>query len=406
MLTRLRHDFADTPNQFWLMFFGMMLAQTGTTMIWPFLLIYASEKLSLPLVAVASLMAINAGTGLVSSILAGPIIDRLGRKGMMILGLTGAGLGYLFLSRAETYTVFAIVLGGMGLFSPLYSVGTDAMLADLFSMEKRAEAYALIRMARNVGVAAGPILGGFVLAHSYSLGMYGAAGGLLFYALILLIFAKETLPQQDVANEDLSLRSQLRGYWEALNDKPFMGLVSAFTFVQVVAVLVWVMLSVYMKTNFGIREQQYGWIPTTNALMVVFFQVMITRSTKKYPPLQVMSWGAIFYVLAPLIISLSSNFWGFWLGMVVLTLGELVVVPRTSAYAANLAPIDKRGRYMSLYGLTWNVAAAIAPIVGGFLSDKIGPRAPWVGGVLIGVLTVFAFRLLNARHAGADFTIS
>jgi len=406
MLTRLRRDFADTPRQFWLMFFGMILAQTGTTMIWPFLMIYASEKLDLPLVAVASLMAINAGTGLVSSILAGPIIDRLGRKGVMILGLGGAGLGYLFLSRADTYLLFALALGGMGVFSPLYSVGTDAMLADLFPMEKRAEAYALIRMARNIGVATGPILGGFVLAHSYNLGMYGAAGGLLFYGLMLLIFAKETLPHQNRVEEDTSLRSQLRGYWAALQDKPFMGLIGAFTLVQMTAVLVWVMLSVYVKTNYGISERLYGWLPTTNALMVVLFQVIITRSTKKYPPTQVMSWGAFFYILAPLIIAVSTQFWGFWLGMVVLTLGELVVVPRTSAYAANLAPVDKRGRYMSLYGLTWNIAAGIAPVVGGLLSDQVGPRAPWMGGVLIGILTVIAFRWLNQHHPGDEITIS
>jgi len=63
MLTRLRRDYADTPGQFWLMFFGMILATTGTTMIWPFLMIYASDTLSLPLATVASLMTINAATG-------------------------------------------------------------------------------------------------------------------------------------------------------------------------------------------------------------------------------------------------------------------------------------------------------------------------------------------------------
>lgn len=92
--------------------------------------------------------------------------------------------------------------------------------------------------------------------------------------------------------------------------------------------------------------------------------------------------------------------------MVVLTLGELIVVPRTSAYAANLAPVDKRGRYMSLYGLTWNVAAGIAPVVGGFLSDQVSPRAPWIGGVAIGFLTVLAFRALKQRHSGEEIIIS
>ena len=100
------------------------------------------------------------------------------------------------------------------------------------------------------------------------------------------------------------------------------------------------------------------------------------------------------------------NYGGFWLGMVTMTVGELVVVPRASAYAANLAPVDKRGRYMSLYGLTWNVAAGISPVMGGLISDQLGPRAPWLGGALIGVLAVLAFRRLNQRQPGDEVVIS
>ena len=405
MLTRLRRDYADTPGQFWLMFFGMILATTGTTMIWPFLMIYASDTLSLPLATVASLMTINAATGLVSSILAGPVIDRLGRKGAMVAGLLGNGLCYFLLSQATSYAGFAVILGGSGVFSPLYNVGTDAMLADLFPMEKRADAFALIRMARNIGVAAGPAIGGFVLSRSYSFGMYGAAGGMSIYGLLLLFFARETLPKQ-AKMEKTTLRRQLTGYWAALQDRPFMGLVGAFTLVQMTAAMIWVLLSVYLKNNFGISEQLYGWLPTTNALMVVFFQVLITRRTKKFSAVRVMSWGAFFYIFSPLLIAFSSGFWGFWLAMVIMTVGELIVVPSASAYAANLAPVDMRGRYMSLYGLTWNVAAGISPVLGGFLSDQVGPQVPWLGGALIGVLAVIAFWRLNQRHDADEVRIS
>jgi MFS family permease len=98
-------------------------------------------------------------------------------------------------------------------------------------------------------------------------------------------------------------------------------------------------------------------------------------------------------------IALSGAFLGFWLAMVILTLGELIVVPLSSAYAANLAPIDKRGRYMSLYGLTWNVASGISPVVGGFFSDAISPQAPWWAGVVLGMGAVIAFWWMNHRQS-------
>jgi MFS family permease len=384
------------PRQFWLMFAGMILSTLGTTMIWPFLMIYASETLGMPLGAIASLMTVNAAAGLLSSIVAGPVVDRLGRKGVMVVGLIGNGLCYFLLSTAQSYGAFALILGGSGIFSPLYRVGTDAMLADLFPQEKRADAFALIRMARKEGVATGPAIGGFVLAQSYDLGLYGAAAGLVLYGLMLLLFAKDTLPAEARGGR-ATLRSQLEGYWYALRDKPFMGLVGAFTLVQMTASLIWVLLSVYVKTGFGISEQRYGWLATTNALMVVFLQVWVTRRTQQKPALHVMRWGAVFYIFAPLLIAFSTGYWGFWLAMVVLTLGELMVVPTASALAANLAPMDKRGRYMSLYGLTWNLASGVSPLVGGLLSDALGPRAPWFGGVVTGMLAVAAFWWLKAR---------
>ena len=378
------------------MFVGLILSTLGTTMIWPFLMIYASETLGLPLAAIASLMTVNATAGLISSIVAGPIIDRLGRKGVMVVGLIGNGLCYFLLSMAHSYGAFALILGASGAFSPLYRVGTDAMLADLFTVEQRADAFALLRMARNIGVATGPAIGGFVLAQSYTIGLYGAAAGLGIYGLMLLAFARETIPAE-VAGQASTLRDQLAGYWQALRDRPFIGLVGAFTLVQMTTSLIWVLLSVYVKTEFGISEQRYGWLATTNALMVVFLQVWITRRTQRNSPLKVMRWGAVFYIAAPLLIAFSSGYWGFWLAMVVMTLGELIVVPTASARAANLAPVDKRGRYMSLYGLTWNLASGVSPVIGGLLSDTLGPQAPWFGGAVTGLLAVLAFWWLQAR---------
>ncbi len=396
MLKRLPQEMQNTPGQFWLMFAGMVLSTLGATMIWPFLMIYASETLSLPLVTVASLMSISAATGLVSSILAGPVVDRLGRKWVMVVGLIGNGLCYFLLSRADTYAGFALILGISGVFSPLYRVGSDAMLADLFSEGQRADAFALIRMARNIGVATGPAIGGFVLTVSYDFGLYGAAAGLIAYGLMLVFFARETLPPESAA-EASSLKLQLRGYWHALRNGDFMRLVGAFTLIQMTAALIWVLLSVYVKTHYGISERLYGWLPTTNALMVVFLQVLVTRATRRFPAGVVMRWGAVFYIFAPLMIAIADGFWGFWAAMVVLTLGELIVVPRASAAAANLAPVDKRGRYMSLYGLTWNAASGISPVLGGYLSDSLGPKAPWLGGVVSGALAVAAFWRLKRR---------
>ena len=107
--------------------------------------------------------------------------------------------------------------------------------------------------------------------------------------------------------------------------------------------------------------------------------------------------GACFYAAASIVIGVGNNFWMFWLAMVVMTVGELVMVPTATTFVANLAPADKRGRYMSIHGMTGGLANGIGPLVGGFLSDTISPHSPWFAGGLIGFISVIFYLILARR---------
>ena len=374
--------------QFWLMFVGLVISSTGTTMIWPFLTIYASSKLSMPMAAIMGLMSFNSIAALVSSILAGALVDRFGRKVIMAVGLIGAALVYAGYNFATSYWHFVVLLIFAGLFSPLYRVGTDVTVADMVAPEHRKDAYGIVRMGRNIGVALGPLLGGFVLAKSYSIGFIGAALALLVYGIIVIVFLKETLQKSQTHD---TLKQQLVIYKEALQNRRFSWMIISFTIMEICATMIWVVLAVHMKTNYGFSEDVYRYIPTTNALMVIFLQVAITRFSQRWRDTQVMPWGAAFYPISMLIIAFSRGFWGFWLGMVVLTIGELIVSPTASAYVANLAPIEKRGRYLGMFALTWPLAMSVGPLVGGYLSDTISIEAPWFFASAVGVLAVLSF---------------
>jgi MFS family permease len=137
------------PSQFWLMLIGVLISSAGSSMIWPFLMIYVSGKLSLSLSTVATLITINATTSLVSSLFAGTIADHRGRKIVMVISLVTNGLIYLFMSQANSYLTFAILMFLTGASNPLYQVGADAMLADLIPNKDRPQAYAIQRTFNN-----------------------------------------------------------------------------------------------------------------------------------------------------------------------------------------------------------------------------------------------------------------
>lgn len=375
-------------------------------MIWPFLMIYASSKLDLPLTTIASLLTIQATASLIATSLAGPVIDRLGRKWMMVFSLAANGAVYLFLSQANNYTTFAFLMACSGAVNPIYRVGSDAMMADLIPEEKRIDGYSILRLSNNLGIALGPALGGWLASSSYDLAFLGATIGMSTYSFLLAVFARETLPKKMRSLEIEQKKEPLGGYPEILRDKPFMNFIGAFILVSMCATLIWTLLGVYAKTNFQLSERQYGFLPTTNAFMVVTLQLWITSHTKRYPILPVLAGGAALYAIATGSIALMTGFWGFWLSMVMMTLGELVLVPTASTFVANQAPVDKRGRYMGIFGLTWSIAAGIAPIMGGLLNDNLGPRYIWVGGMLVGLLSVAAFFHLHRSTSITKIPVS
>ena len=396
MYIRLRNTIAEYPSQFWLMGIGLFISSAGASMIWPFLMIYVSEELSLSLSTVSTLITINAIMGLFASFIAGAVSDKLGRKLVMVISLTVNGFGYLFMSQAHSYLGFAFVMVLMGASNPLYQVGSDAMLADMIVPEKRTNAYAIIRMINNAGIAVGPVVGGFVAARSYTFAFLGAAIGMLTYSLLLFFRARETLNNAYQSKSEPRLES-LGGYGQVFSDHPYV-VFSLLVGVGLIAPsMLWSLLAVYTKQNFGLPENLFGWLPTTNALMCVFIQFPLTQVSRRFRPLPVIGVGMLIYALGVGSVALMNSFWGFWTSMVLMTYGELTLVPTASKYIADLAPADMRGRYMSFYWFAWGIARGAAPLIGGMLNDNVSPRSIWIGGLTIGLASAFGLFIFSAR---------
>ena len=408
-MTTLTHYFEGWrgyPRQFWLIMAGLLMSSIGMSMVWPFLTIYVSEQLNISLTEVAALISLNGAVSLAASFVAGPAADRLGRKRMMVISLAGNGLTYFAFGMASSYGSFALLMGLRGLFPAFFKVATNAMISDLVEPDRRPEAYAQMRMWQNLGIAIGPAIGGFIVVSSYHTGFTLAAAGLLFYSLLIALFAYETLPENPPQNiVPGATRIPLGGYGQLLRDRPFVTFLFFFTIFQMCSVMLWVLLGVYAKQNFYLPENQYGLIQATNAIMVVLFQVSVTSVTKRFMPLPVMAVGALVYGLGVGSVALGSGFWSFWLSYVVVTIGELIIAPTAVSYVAASAPADQRGRYMGAFALAQGTASSMSPLLGGQLNDRIGPKAIWIGGGVLGLIGAGGFWVMD-RVGKKQYSVS
>ena len=382
------------PSQFWLLFWGQFISATGEALIWPFLTIYSREHFGVSLTTIAGILAVRTCLTLISSFATGYISDHYGRKWLLVSGLVLTAVDYFWMSRVDDVVHFAMLLMAMGIFFPFFKVGSDSMVADLIPDTQRTDAYALMRMANNAGVAIGPIIGGFLAIISYDYVFILGSVAMLFYGLMIAFFTQESLPTQSNANHKVN---PISGYKPVFLDRLFLSTIGAFTLSSIAAVTVFTILPVYVKENFGIAENGYGMILACNAIMIVLFQFSVTRITQRYSPLFMLAIGTVFWAIGLGAVAISKSFWFFVISMIIVTMGELIASPTATALAAHLAPEALRGRYMSLYSLTITLSSGLGPVFGGLLNDLISPSAVWYGGAMVSILCVIWFLLLYSR---------
>jgi len=143
---------------------------------------------------------------------------------------------------------------------------------------------------------------------------------MITYSLLLVLRAHETLNKaySYKVNKDKEI---LGGYDLAFHDRPYMIFAILVALGLIAPSMLWTLLSVYTKQNFGLPESLFGWLPTTNALMCVFVQYFVTQISRRFPPLPVAAIGMIIYALGVGSVALMGNFLGFWISMVVMTFG-------------------------------------------------------------------------------------
>jgi MFS family permease len=395
MLNRFRLS-TRYPSQIWLLFWGSLTGSVGMSLIWPYLTITIRERTDIPLTQITLLFVLQSAAAFLATTLLGPIMDRFGRKRPMLIGLLTNGLVLAAMSQAVTLAHWAVLLALFGMVSMMFRVGSYSMVADLIESDQRANVYALLRMGDNLGIVIGPTMGGILASVSYTLSYLIAASTQFVLLFLVSTMIQETLT--DRQSESPTAQSS-GGYGTLLHDRAFLSMWGLYVLVQVANAMVFMLLALYVKENFQITEARFGLIVGVNAVMVVAFQYGVTRYANRFAALRVMTSGALFYAGGLGIYALSHGFGGFLIGMIVMTCGELMLVPTATAYSANIAPPHMRARYMGAFSLSFRIGAGIGPVVGGLLNDRIAPVATWYGGMISCLIAAAGYAILARRRA-------
>ena len=402
-IEKAKNVYAEYPRAFWTLVTITFIDRVGGAMIFPFFALYLTRKFSVGMTEVGVLFAVFSLSGFISSTIGGALTDRLGRKGIVIFSLIASSVSAVAMGLVTSFEAFFVLAMTVGILSDVAGPAHNAMVADILPEEKRAQGYGIIRVAFNLSVTIGPVIGGLLATRSYLALFIADAVISLITAALVWRFMPETKPAPKAGAVQESMAGTFGGYFRVLRDLPFLMFMGTCILMTLVYLNMNTTLGVYLRDAHGIPESGYGYILSLNAAMVVLFQFGITRRIEKRPPMLMMALGAALYAIGFAMYGFVSTYILFLLAMVIITVGEMIVAPVGQALVAKFAPEEMRGRYMAVFGYSWGISFMIGPYLAGIVLDNFDPRFLWYAAGIIGTLSVMGFLGLHRRvETGED----
>lgn len=365
-----RQAYSGLPRAVWLLA-GVIFVNRAGTMVLPFLALYLKSEQGFTAAGAGRMLAVY-GLGAIAGAQLGGWLTQ--RWGGVAVAFTGMGLS------VPGFWVIPSVGSGAGLVAALLylSVVFEAMrpaiataTTDFCPPERHAKAFALNRLAMNLGMSVGPVVGGVLATWDYDLLFYvnGAFAGLAAIVTAVSFGLHQRKPRLGSPAPPLRRRSP----WADSTYLAYLGLqlASSIVFFQLIGAM-----PLFWSEQWGLSEADIGLLFVINTLLIVAVEMVLTDKLRAADPLKMVALGT-----GLICAGFGASVFGYGFAyacalVLVWTAGEMLAAPFTLSFVAQRSAGGARGAYMGLFSTTMAAAFVIGPLVGTALYE-IDPQLPW-----------------------------
>jgi MFS family permease len=358
----------ELPRPVWILQSGGLVNAVGNGIVMPFLFIYLHNVRGFSLGFSGLVLAYLGIAGLVAGPAAGAAVDRLGGRRALTASLVilSAGYGGMALIREPWHAFVIATLAGVG--NAGFWPAQGALLAGLTEGPKRHAAYAMQRVAMNLGIGIGALIGGLIATTSNpdSFTVLFVLDGVTFlgFAAVLQLVPDPELPPHE---------GRPGTYRDVFRDRAFLGFVGLnVVFVTAGIAQLMVGLPVFAKNVAGVDEDAIGLIFLANTVFIVLTQLPVAKLIEGHRRMQMLTLMCVVWAAAWLLVGLggarleaTAAAIVFGVAVVVFAVGETLHGPTWGPLVADLAPPRLRGRYMALSTASWGIGLVIGPAAAG-----------------------------------------
>ncbi|MFJ7326243.1 MDR family MFS transporter [Streptomyces cyaneofuscatus] len=400
--TAARETVSGLPREFWWLWLSTLVNRLGG-FVATFMALYLTLDRGYSASYAGLVAALHGLGGVISSLGAGVMTDRLGRRPTMLIAQLSMAVSVAVLGFMEHPVAIAAVAFFVGMASSASRPAVQAMMADIVPPKDRVRAFSLNYWAINLGFAVSSAGAGFIAEYSYLAGFLGEALMVLACAVVVFLKVPESRPPQAApvktaggkrAKDEVRITTVLR-------DGRFMGVVGLSFLVSLIFQQGYVGLPVAMGAD-GLSSSDFGTAIAVNGVLIVALQIPVTRFIQHRDPRRLLIISSLLAGYGFGLTAFAGSVAVYALTVCVWTLAEIVNAPTQTGLVVQLSPAQGRGRYQGMYTMSWSVAALVAPLMSGFVIDHYGAAWLWGACAVIGTVAGLGYWLLMRNLPRAE----
>jgi MFS family permease len=386
-------EFLDVLNPYSRkMILGVMLSAIGTGMTLSLLLVYLHDMRGFTNTFGGFLLSYGAAVSLLIGGPVGTLIDHIGPKKVIIVGLIAEAIGTGGWALVQNHRDAIIVMTIQSIGAAFIWPPMNVMLTRLSKEKDRQKIFGLNFMVLNLGIGLGGVFASLVITEgslrSFQI-MYilDSFTFLLFLAVVLLIRTPKVGKYIPEAHEPKG--GSYKDVWA--NKRIVLLSVSGLVLLIFGYASLQAGLPIYATQYLDLSPKWLGIFYAANTISIVLFQPAVLRRINRESKYKALIAVGIIWSLSWAVVGISpllpliAGALMLCISQIVFAFGEMIWSPTMPALANDLSPEHIRGRTNALIGLQWGVSGVLGPAISGPMLGA-GLESAWIFTMLIGAL--------------------
>jgi predicted MFS family arabinose efflux permease len=398
-------SFRGLPRAVWLLSAVSLINRSGA-MVLCFMTLYLTQALNFNIKDAGFIMSCYGVGSIAGAYAGGYLTDRFGYYKVQIATLLGGGALLLVLRVMHDFWLLCFITFAWSLVSEAFRPANTVAIKQHSDEATRTRSMSLMRVAVNLAISMALIVGGLLASLGWSW-LFWADALTCFGAALMLRFSlkeKNDPPQYNskaTGDRVQAIEGEKEGYNSAYRDKDYL-LFIFFTFLgaTVFMQILWT-VPAFFKMAYGWNEATIGIMSAVNGIAVMVIEMpLIFRIENRRAPMYFVRWGIALYGIAYLCFLLPKEL-AFLIGflyMIIVSFGEIFVMPFSTSWATKRAGEVKTGQYMALYSISYAVANVVAPMMGTQIIAAFGFSTLWIVSACIALMAWLGFYYLGQRQ--------